>query len=130
MAGIEVTGMDALLQKLESMATKSSNVIVKNALIKAANPILEEAKTTSSFVDKSGKLRAGLKIGKIITKNGSKYIEIGISKGDISNIFYGKFIEYGTSKKSATPFLTPAFYNNRKEAYNIMKESIRKDLEL
>lgn len=130
MAGIELDGMDALLSKLEEMATKTANNITNSALKAAAIPLLEDAKSTSSFADRSGNLREGLKIGDIKTKNGVKYIEIGIDKGDISKIFYGKFIEWGTSKEAARPFLQPALEKNKDIVKEIIKDELRRGLGL
>ncbi|WP_242951287.1 HK97-gp10 family putative phage morphogenesis protein [Clostridium kluyveri] len=36
-----------------------------------------------------------------------------MDRGDNSEIFYGKFIGFGTSKMSARPFLQPAYEKNK-----------------
>lgn len=130
MAEIQLQGMDELLKKLEEMATKTANVITKKALQESAIPVLEDAKSTAAFVDKTGRLRDGLQIGEVKTKNGVKYIEIGIDKGDISEIFYGKFLEWGTSSQSEKPFLQPALIKNKNKIKEIMIEELRKGLGL
>ncbi len=122
--------MDVLLAKLENMSKQVANNITKKALEAAAIPVLEDAKSTSVFADRTGKLRAGLKIGKIKTKNDTKYIEIGVDKSDNSKIFYGKFIEWGTSKKAAHPFLQPALERNKSRIKQIITEELRRGLGL
>ncbi|MCB2354341.1 HK97-gp10 family putative phage morphogenesis protein [Clostridium estertheticum] len=130
MAGIEVEGMDELLSKLGNMSNKVSNVITKTALEASAIPVLEDAKSTSVFADRSGRLRDGLKIGKIKTKNGEKYIEIGIGKEDVSEIFYGKFIEWGASNQATRPFLQPALEKNRNKIKEIITAKLKEGLGL
>jgi len=108
MAEFKLEGLQELEQILQEIGKKASRIENK-AIKKAAEPILEDAKTTTAFTDRTGKLREGLKISNIKNKNGEKYVEIGITKGDNSEIFYGKFLEWGTSKMAARPFLQPAY---------------------
>lgn len=126
---VEIKGMDELLERLKEMGVKSSK-IQNTALKKAAEPIFEDAVSTTAFKDRTGKGRAGIKIGRPKTKGDTKYILVGIDRSDNSEIFYMKFIEYGTSKMPARPFIRPAFLRNKDKAYEIMKEEIRKGLGL
>lgn len=130
MAEINLSGMDSLLSRLEGMANNTANSITNAALKAAAIPVLADAKNTSVFADRTGKLREGLKIGSVKTKNGIKYIEIGIDKGDNSKIFYGKFIEWGTSTKPARPFLQPSLEKNKSSIKEIITEELRRGLGL
>ena len=122
--------MDELFKKLDDMSKNVANKITKDVLEAAAVPILEDAKATTQFRNMSGKLREGLKIGKIKTKNGKKYITIGIDKSDNSEIFYGKFIEWGTSTQAERPFLQPALEKNRSKIKEIMLNKLREGLRL
>lgn len=126
MAGMDLSGMEELFNRLEGMA--NATTIINKALKAAAIPVLADAKSTSMFTDRTGKLRRSLKIGTVKTKNDVKYIEIGISKSDNSKAFYGKMIEWGTSKKSARPFLQPALERNKDAVKEIIKEELRRGL--
>lgn len=126
MAGMDLSGMEELFNRLEGMA--NATTIINKALKAAAIPVLADAKSTSMFTDRTGKLRRNLKIGTVKTKNDVKYIEIGISKSDNSKAFYGKMIEWGTSKKSARPFLQPALERNKDAVKEIIKEELRRGL--
>lgn len=126
---VEVKGMDELLERLRDMGAKSSK-IQNTALKKAAEPIFEDAVNTIVFKDRTGEGRKGIKIGRPKTKGDTKYILVGIDRSDNSEIFYMKFIEYGTSKMPARPFIRPAFLRNKDKAYEIMKEEIQKGLGL
>lgn len=129
MADIQIEGMQALLDKLTELGRKGSK-IENQALLKAAKPILDDATSTTVFKDGSGDGRAGLKISRVKSKGDTKHVLIGIEKGDISEIYYMKFLEFGTSKMPARPFLGPAYVKNKSKAIEILKEEFRKGLGL
>jgi len=124
---IELTGVDEILNRLQQIGgniSKFENKALKNA----AEPVLADAKSTTAFHDRSGKLRRGLKTSGIKTKDGIKYVLVGVDKSDNSEIFYGKFIEFGTSKMNARPFLGPAYEKNKKEIVETIKDTLREGL--
>lgn len=127
MAEIKLEGVDSILSALEKMGANISKLETK-ALKNAAAPVLADAKSTSVFSDNTGKLRAGLKASGIKTQGGVKYVTVGIDRSDYSDIFYGKFIEFGTSKKSARPFLGPAYEKNKREVENIIASTLKEGL--
>lgn len=91
---IDFTCVEDYKKKLEEMGKKSIKLEDK-AITAGAEIILKEMKTTSSFSDRTGKLREGLSISKPSKVKGARVVKIGIQKDDNSEIFYGKFIEYG-----------------------------------
>jgi HK97 gp10 family phage protein len=117
--------------RLDEMGRKGTK-IADNAIMKGATVILDEMKKTSSFSDRTGNLRKKLSISKPVTDNGRKIVKIGINKSDNSEIFYGKFIEYGTTNRGKTitakPYMRPALENKRKEALEIAKNEMKKEL--
>jgi HK97 gp10 family phage protein len=126
-ADIELKGVDEILDKLNQMGaniTRLENKALKNA----AEPVLEDAKVTNAFNDRSGRLRKGLKISSVKKKEGVKYILVGVDKSDNSKIFYGKFLEFGTSKISARPFLQPAYEKNKEEIQKTIAETLKEGL--
>ncbi|AOR22730.1 hypothetical protein BGI42_02945 [Clostridium taeniosporum] len=127
MASMELQGVDEILNKLQSMGTNVSRLENK-ALRNAAEPVLEDAKATNAFNDRSGKLRKGLKITNVKKKEGVKYILIGIDKSDNSKIYYGKFLEFGTSKMPAKPFLQPAYEKNKDNIKRTIAETLKEGL--
>jgi HK97 gp10 family phage protein len=48
--------------------------------------------------------------------------------GDKNNAFYGAFVERGTSKQPAQPFMRPAWEAKRKDAANTVMESMEKTI--
>lgn len=127
MASIELTGVDEILNKLQQIGANVGRLENK-ALKNAAEPVLEDAKATNSFKDRSGKLRKGLKITNVKKKEGIKYILVGVDRGDNSEVFYGKFIEFGTSKMPARPFLQPAYEKNKNTIQKTIAETLKEGL--
>lgn len=127
MADIELTGVDEILNKLQQIGTNISRLENK-ALKNAAEPVLEDAKATNEFNDRSGRLRKGLKISNVKNKEGVKYVLVGVDKSDNSKIYYGKFLEFGTSKISAKPFLQPAYEKNKDNIQKTIAETLKEGL--
>ncbi|MCD2347187.1 HK97-gp10 family putative phage morphogenesis protein [Clostridium guangxiense] len=125
MAEIELTGVDEILNRLQQMGENVGRLENK-ALKNAAGPVLEDAKANVPI--RTGKLKEGLKIGKIKNKDGVKYILVGVDRGDNSEIFYGKFIEFGTSKRAAHPFLQPAYEKNKNRIKEIIAATLKEGL--
>ena len=127
MADIELEGVDEILNKLQQIG---NNIIrlENKALKNAAQPVLDDAKSSNSFNDRSGNLRKGLKISNIKNKEGVKYILVGVDKSDDSKIYYGKFLEFGTSKMSAKPFMQPAYEKNKDTIQKTIAETLKEGL--
>ncbi|NFD96363.1 HK97 gp10 family phage protein [Clostridium botulinum] len=127
MASMELDGLDELIRKVQDMG-KAGTRIENAALKKAGELIVEEAKNNVPF--RKGKLKEGLKVSGVRKKNGNKFVLAGIQKGDNSKIFYGKFLEFGTSKMKARPFMGPAYESKKEEAKEVIKDELRKGLGL
>lgn len=122
---IELQGIDEVLAKLEELGTKGNKAINK-ALEKGAEPVLEAMKNTDMFDDHSGRLRDSLKVSKVKTRKSGKYIWIGDVDREAP---WGWYVEFGSSKKEARPFMRDAWNRKRKEAQERIKEELRKGLE-
>ena len=124
MADIELEGVDEILNKLQQIGNNISRLENK-ALKNAAQPVLDDAKSSNSFNDRSGKLRKGLKISNIKNKEGVKYVLVGVDKSDNSKMYYGKFLEFGTSKISARPFMQPAYEKNKDNILKTIADTLK-----
>ncbi|WP_196007900.1 HK97-gp10 family putative phage morphogenesis protein [Clostridium tyrobutyricum] len=122
MANIELTGVDEILNRLQQIGSNVGRLENK-ALKNAAEPVLEDAKANVPV--RTGRLKKGLKITNVKKKEGIKYILVGVDRGDNSEIFYGKFIEFGTSKRTAHPFLQPAYEKNKNTIKEIIAETLK-----
>jgi len=126
-ADIELEGVDEILNKLQQIGNNISRLENK-ALKNAAQPVLDDAKSSNAFNDRSGNLRKNLKISSIKSKEGMKYVLVGIDKSDNSKIYYGKFLEFGTSKMSARPFMQPAYEKNKDNIQKNIAETLKEGL--
>ncbi|MEG0282284.1 MAG: hypothetical protein RR662_03830 [Clostridia bacterium] len=62
--------------------------------------------------------------------NGTYYqIKFGWEKVDNSEHYYSKFLEWGTSKMLARPFIEPAVRKKSKEALNLLYKAVEKEVE-
>lgn len=117
-ADLEVQGFEELEARINDMGNKGSKIF-NSALIKAAAPVLADAKNTRAFKDESGDLRACLKMSKIKNSKGDKYVWVG----DIDRkVFYSWYVEY------KTPFLRPALEKNKKSVFEIIKYELAEGL--
>lgn len=122
----ELIGFEDTQKKLDGLGKKGIN-IANAALEKACQPILEEAKRRAPF--RTGLTRSSIEIGKAAVMDGIRYRKVGIFKKK-GYPFYAKYLEFGTRKMRARPFLSPAYEQKKKEAYKILKSEIKKGLGL
>ena len=127
MAKIELEGVQELLDNLQQLGRKASR-IENQALTKAAEPILADA--VQNAPEKTGRGKRGLTISRPRKQGEEKYVLVGIDRGDISEIFYMKFHEFGTSKMKARPFLGPAYEKHKQNAVEIIRNELRRELGL
>lgn len=124
---MDFKGFDELMKEIEQLGRKG-NSIQNKALKTGALPILQEAKVRAP--KDTGRGVEGLTVGRPRWKGDTKYVLIGIDRGDISEIYYLKFHEFGTSKMQARPFLGPALEMKKSEAVSIMQKEIKEGLGL
>lgn len=117
---LDLVGMDELMKKLNELGQKGTKAINK-ALAKGSEPILQNMKNTDAFDDRSGRLRDSLKVSKVKTRKNVKFVWIG----DVDReAIWGWYIENGTSKHVATPFMRPAWREEKEKALKIIKEEM------
>lgn len=123
---LELTGMDDLIEKLTELGKKGT-AAMNAALEKGAQPILDNMKATDAFEDRSKTdgLRDSLKISKVKTRKGVKFIWIG----DVDRkALHSWYIENGTSNMNARPFMRTAYREEKAKALKIIKEEMAKSL--
>ena len=135
---ITLSGMDELLARL-ARTNVNVNIARKKALNKGAEIIKksasEKAPRDNSARNLSKKYSPGqhladnLIISEVKGQGNNQYVEVGPQRGDNNDFFYGKFLEFGTTKMLARPFMEPAFVEKRKEALEVMAEVIKEAIE-
>ena len=150
MVEMELEGTDLIINRIQEMG-RAARLIEDKAVNEAGKVILKEAKNNlaSQVKRRTGNLEDGLKISAVKGSSGNRYVLVGIEKDDNSEIFYGKFFEWGASAHrisirrgkykgrvvnhpgiSPRPFLGPAYISKIKEARDIMKRELIKGLGL
>lgn len=140
--GIELLGFDELLSKLQKMVD-NTNKYENKAIRDGADIVLKAQKDiVSREAHDTGKLEETLKTGRISTKQGVKSIGIGIQKDDNSEVFYGKFINWGFIRTTKGPkgvkkvigpvlgiyFMERSIEENRKAIVEAMKNAIKEGI--
>lgn len=127
---IKLTGFKELEQQLRELGPKVAKNGLRSSNYAGAKVVVEAAKRTSAFHDDSGDLRKAIwayrrrtpdyiaehSVGvKGVTKKAAKARRAflksnpGAKRLPAGPYIYGAFIEFGTSKMRARPFLRPAF---------------------
>ena len=110
MIGVKITKRATL--ELDALArTFGEERLLREALVEASKPILDAAR--ANIPKKSGLTAGQIKIDDTIpSEAGVVKITVGIPSskeaGKGSRAFIGRFLEYGTSKMRAQPWLRPA----------------------
>ncbi len=130
-----IEGLEDIQNKLSKIGY-DANIIADKALKVAIEPIRAEMSRRApkgkgiGGYENSGHLKDNIAVSDIIDENGVRTIYAGIKKGDNSNWFYAKFLEWGTSKMTARPFMQPSYIAKKNQAFKLMCESMKGDLKL
>jgi HK97 gp10 family phage protein len=131
MIELETKGFQEMIDTLEKMDKAGENIF-KKALNEGAKPVLKAMKNKvySILHKRSGELQNNIKMGTVRKGKSGTYSQIvGVSKGDISKAYYGKFSEYGSSHEPARPWIRPAFDESKEEAYQIIEQVMSDGIE-
>ncbi|PGC82328.1 HK97-gp10 family putative phage morphogenesis protein [Bacillus toyonensis] len=140
--GVDVLGFDRLMSELEQMGLRGEKIEDK-ALAAGGEQIrkgiAERSEPRSSSPKKPSKsepwrtgqhLLDNIRVTKARKEDGVKTIKIGIDKADRSPYFYGKFLEWGTSKMPAEPFIEPGFHSSKEAAIRAMTDILKNEMRL
>ena len=126
MFSFEVIGLNLIERKLKNMEPKLAKKIVRSSLRKAAKPVLQAAKANCPYL--SGDLKKSLKVRALKKRKHSYAVGVSSSnkkhwyKGDQ---FYAAFIEFGTNKMPARPFLRSAYDTQGERARKILINELK-----
>ena len=118
---VKIEGLDELRHRLKSFANPEP--IIKVALEQSGEH-LRSAIQAITPVGATGNLQEAIVKGEVIDG------KILIGPSQKGPAFRAHFVEFGTSKMSAKPFMRPAFEQQKSKVEQIMAEEIRKGLGL
>lgn len=85
------------------------------------------AKSRAAIVELQGPIAPRMVNGKLVTAR--KLLGRKDSYESFGDLFYAHFIEFGTVKMSARPFMRPAFDQNKERAVEVMKATLARGIE-
>lgn len=144
-SGIELDGADDFMKQIINMGEQSYPAIKK--ALAAGGDIIKRSvvpkiprSSTPRQPSKGGKGTNSWRTGKhaadnitrskVLGKDGNFYVLIGISKGDMSEYFYLKFIEYGTSTQAALAPFGRTVAETKNEVMETMTNILKEELGL
>ena len=120
---LELRGIEELITEVEKLGQKGSRI--ENKALREAGEVVREAIENETPVN-TGKLKESITVSRVKTKEGMKRVEVGPDKDG----FYGRFVEFGTVKQKANPFISRGYETSKKSAAEKISEELRKGLDL
>ncbi len=119
-----VAGLAELERKLTALGTRGARNAARRALRQGANVILQATRQATPV--RSGNLRRALYTHDRGVMGDSVMFSVDLR----SSGFYGRFLEFGTSKMAARPFMRPAAENQAQVAVRVIAESLGVQIEI
>lgn len=146
---VRVEGLSQLQKAMQDLGRKTSNRIAVQAMRKGGAIVRDKARANAPVLTentpyrRAGTLRKAIQARTKIGKNGqtNTYVLVkGLSTKQILKFkgktgkdsaynprdpFYWRFVEFGTSKMAARPFMRPAFEQSKEKAANVIIQSLK-----
>lgn len=125
---IKLHGVDDLLAAVRAKLQQGAARVEKNALRSAGEVVAEEMRKRVRVSNRnSTHIRDDIKVSGVRTKDGIKYVAVGPGK---ETGWRSHFLEFGTRKMAARPFIYPSFHEKKDEAMQILADELKKGLGL
>jgi HK97 gp10 family phage protein len=143
----QVTGLKELDAFLSTLPDQMQRKMLYSALMTAAKPIMDQAKANvrtrfGGSVRYTGTLEQGVTRGRMkksglaarvdvklkTPKGQSRTVKNGVVKENGDDPFYGRFLEFGTSKMAPKPWLMPAALQRQGAASKKFQEALEKQV--
>lgn len=123
MADMELTGIENLIAEVEKLGAKGNRI--ENKALREAGEIVRET-ITQEAPRRTGILKKSIETSRVRTKDGIKHVSVGPGKAG----WYGKFVEFGTVKMKANPFMARGYETSKNRAVEKVADELRKGLGL
>lgn len=118
---------EAVNNRIARAATAAGAVVIRNAA-QAKVPVDTGNLKKNIIVKRLPKGESPLTSEHIVTVRQGKLTKKQRDKG-LEDAYYGKFVEYGTAKMAARPYMRPAFDQNKEKAVEAIQDRIKKRIE-
>lgn len=123
MSNFQLNGVEDLLRELDKLGHKKTRL--ENKALKKAGEEIKEAIKSEAPV-RTGTLKKSITVSRVKTKEGVKRVEVGPNKDG----WYGAFVNFGTVKMKANPFMDRGYEKSKQDALDILRHELRKGLGL
>lgn len=120
--GVDIDGIAELRAGFTELQEVTQRTVLRRALAAGAEPVVEEAQRLAPR--RSGDLARGIAARVSVRKTQAEAV-ISFAKEQ----FYGRFVETGTSKLPARPFLRPALDTRSRAATERIGEALGSEIE-
>ena len=121
---LDLIGDEALMRKFNALEGKVQKKFARKSMRKAAKVIQKEAKARAPV--ESGDLKKNIKVKAAQRSRSRIGVNVVVGEGWYTGEqFYGAFIELGTSKQPARPFMRPALEDKRDEARGVLVDELQ-----
>lgn len=120
---MELVGIENLIAEVEKLGQQGARI--ENKALREAGEIVKEA-IKQEAPQRTGTLKKSIEVSGVRTKDGFKHVAVGPGKEG----YYGKFLEFGTVKMKAKPFMAPGYEKSKERAMEKITEELRKGLGL
>ena len=121
--------LEKALKELGSEVAGKNGGLVRTALFAAADPVLNSATSLATKSKDTGDLLRAIsksrqrEVDPAIKAN--EVVDVGLfSRGKGKHIYHGEFVEFGTTKMTAQPFLRPALEQNKDKSTTIFRKRL------
>lgn len=118
---ITVQNLPALQRDFSNLTEKMQRGVLRDALRSSARVVAASAK--SKVPRKTGALQKSITHRVSVKARGSAEATVGFTK------FYGRFVELGTSKMAAKPFLRPALDESEGKILEAFRDAVSRGVE-
>ncbi len=122
-ADMKLEGMENLLSEIEKLGKIGSRI--ENKALREAGDVVKEAIQKETPI-RSGKLKESINVSRVKNKDGAKRVEVGPNK----DVFYSRFVEFGTVKMKANPFMARGYEVSKENAMETIEKNLKKGLGL
>lgn len=138
MAEFKIEGLDGVLRKMRELSPKLQRKGLVAAVRKGANIVRDDARNRAKQFDDPSTPKPIWKeiVSKVNGRRGRQeggvVMQVGIRGGardSGNNVFYWRFLEFGTSKMAARPFMRPALESKAEAATQAIVTELNRQLD-